>query len=79
MLYGNPNNANQPQIFAAQYLELTPTITDDLFTPDEHDEDQADDYNIDRVIYRDINAGMAAKVLRHLATTGDVDWNQAYS
>ena len=79
LLYGELHHAEQPQPFARGYLDLNEDNAYDLFTPNEHEEDESDTYNANRVIYAKINAGMAAKVLRHLATTGDVDWNQAYS
>ena len=75
LLYGQPLNANNPQVFASQYLELNEVVTDELFTPKEHNEDEDDDANFGSLIYGDITAGRAAKVLRHLAATGDVDWN----
>ena len=79
LLYGTPNDSMHPNGFAERHLELNENEAHDLFTPEEHDEDDSDDNNANRVIYAQINAGMAAKVLRHLANTGDVDWNQAYS
>ena len=79
LLYGNLLNSEQPSIFARGYLALNEYEAHDLFAPTEYDKDESDDYNSNRVIYAQINAGMAAKVLRHLANTGDVDWNQAYS
>ena len=79
LLYGEMYHSNTPSEFAQGYLGLNDDNAHDLFMPNEHEEDMDDDYNAGRVIYAQINAGMAAKVLRHLATTGDVDWNQAYS
>ena len=79
LLYGDMYHSNTPSEFAQGYLSLNDDNAHDLFMPNEHEEDMDDDYNAGRVIYAQINAGMAAKVLRHLATTGDVDWNQAYN
>ena len=79
LLHGETYHAEQPMVFARRYLELDEEMAPYLFMPNEHEDDASDDYNAGRVIYAQINAGMAAKVLRHLAATGDVDWNQAYS
>ena len=79
LLHGKLHHAEQPSSFARGYLELDDDIAHDLFTPNEHEDDESDDYNAGRVIYAEITAGMAAKVLRHLANTEEIDWNQAYS
>ena len=79
LLYGELRHAEHPSSFAHGYLALNEYEAHDLFAPTEYDEDESDDCNSNRVIYAQINAGMAAKVLRHLANTGDVDWNQTYS
>ena len=77
LLYGKMHHTEQPSAFAKNHLELDANTANTLFTPPKDDGDG--DAPPDSVIYSTITAGMAAKVLRHLATTEEVDWNQAYS
>lgn len=54
---------------AAKWLELTPVESEELFVPD--------DILTDSVRRRSLTGPEAARVVRHLARTGEVDWSVA--
>ena len=82
-LFGNAMVASIPRNFAALWLELDEEQAEELFTPvelrpDEAGEDEDEEWvannNGNGVIYGNITAAIAAKILRNFARTGLVEW-----